>query len=159
MNALLLAGALCLAGAPPDGASETPTLTLEHDGRNLTGFVVYATRQEDGERRRFDAGLPERSPDGEYRIQLPPLDDGTWRFQVAAYNGAGESAAVAVNGPTLTVGDPGKVRAAARDRPRRQERSASTPKKPAETAEEKGVLRRLWRVIVGGDDPPKPKPR
>lgn len=159
MIALLLAGALCLAGAPPDGASETRILTLEHDGRNLTGFVVYATRQEDGERRRFDAGLPERTPDGEYRIQLPPLDDGTWRIQVAAYNGAGESAAVAVSGPTLRVGDPDKVRAAAPERPKRKERSASTRRKPAETAEDGGVLRRLWRVIVGDDDPPKSKPR
>jgi hypothetical protein len=156
------ASAWLICGFSQAQSPPSAIITFDHDGQSVVGFAVYATRREDGAKRRLDLGHL-NTVNGRYRVTLPPLEDGTWRLEVAAYNDAGESPRIPADPGELRVGDPGKVRVAAPNPPKPG--GGTTPAKPPPQAapgepQKGGGLKKLWRIIVGDDrhDPPQRPP-
>jgi hypothetical protein len=160
MTLLLLASAPSQAAQPP--ASPAPVVEFDHDGQAVEGFVLYATRRQDGVQRRLDLGMPSKGKSGRFHAALPALAPGTWQLELAAYNSAGES--------PRTKAEPSEVRI---DSPVRQPPPAATPptaktaapgarepspqkpppQKPSPQKKKKGAMGKLWGLIVGEDDP------
>jgi hypothetical protein len=141
-----------LAQSPPT----PPVLEFEHEGTGVKGFVLYATRREDGVERRIDVGLPSKSATGRFRLPLPPLEKGTWRIELAAYNNAGESPRAKADPPEVRIDSAApnvqpvmKSQPAAKGSPKPSPaaQKATPPKK------KKGVMGKLWTFIVGDDKP------
>ena len=167
-RAVLLTTLLMIPSAPSHAAqplASPAVVEFEHDGQAVKGFVLYATRRQDGVQRRFDLGIPSKAKTGRFRAALPALDPGTWQLELAAYNGAGES--------PRTKAEPSEVRI---DPPVRQQPPAATPptakapapappgarkptpqkpppQKPPPPKKKKGAMGKLWGLIVGEDDP------
>ena len=142
----------CVFPATASAREQVPVLPamleFDHDGRGVNGFVLYATRREDGATRRIDLGMPKKTKSGRWQAEIPMLDKGTWRLELAAYNSAGES--------SRTKADPSEVRSdppppAANPAPTRSAPPKSAPAKRPRSR--KGVLGKLWSVIVGNDGP------
>jgi hypothetical protein len=155
-------GPCLLAQTSPTSAA----LEFDQGGHDVKGFVLYATRREDGVERRIDLGLPSRAH-GRFRVPLPPLEAGTWRIELTAYNGAGESPRAKANPPELHIdaatpktppvaksapvaSGSGKSSPGAKSPP-----AAAKPPKPSPPPKNKkaGVMRKLWIVLVGADEP------
>ena len=136
---------------------------FEHDGRGVNGFVLYATRREDGAQRRFDLGMASKTKSGRLQLALPLLEPGTWRLELAAYNTAGESPRANADpsevriAPTVRKPPPAvQPPATAKDPTTPGVRKPSTPpppKPPPPPKKKKGAMGKLWSLIVGEDDP------
>jgi hypothetical protein len=154
---LALTAVLPFLTTPVLAQSTPPSHALEFDqeGRDVKGYVLYATRREDGVERRIDVGLPSKSVAGRFRVPLPPLEKGTWRIELAAYNNAGESPRAMADPPEVRIdsavnAQPAtKSQAAAKGSPKPSPaaQKATPPKK------KKGVMGKLWTFIVGDDEP------
>jgi hypothetical protein len=163
--AVLLLAVSCLLNTQSVGPQRLTTpavIEFDHDGRDVKGFVLYATRKEDGVQKRIDVGMPAKAKSGRLQITLPALPKGTWRLELAAYNSAGESARAMADPfevrledeaprPASTVKSPPQPKAAPKSPP-----GASPPppqKPPPPAPKKKGGLGKLWRFIVGDDGP------
>lgn len=165
---LVLAGPVVVEQAAATEAPGTagPMITLEHDGRDLDGFVVYLSRDGDGKLLRIDVGLPEREATGRYSFRLPVPDLGLWTVEVAAYNTIGESPRVRSDPPQFRVRNPSRDDEIASGRTSTrgsdvgveqasQGRAESTGEDTAARgARNEGVLRKFWRLLIGADAPP-----
>jgi hypothetical protein len=132
-------------------------MEFEQVGHDIKGFVLYATRREDGAERRIDVGLPSKSATGRFRVPLPRLEKGTWRIELAAYNDAGESPRAMADPPEVRV-DPEapKPQPATKSQPAAKgspERSPAAQKAPPPQKKKKGAMGKLWTFIVGDDEP------
>jgi hypothetical protein len=93
---------------------------------------------------------------------IPKLPSGSYRAEVAAYNGLGESPRVAAVPPSFVVTGPAPARSAAnqatdvRHEPPPNPAPKKTEDKKAEDSGSKkgGVGKRFWKVLVGDDDKP-----
>jgi len=139
-------------------------IEFDHDGRDVKGFVLYATRKEDGVQKRIDVGMPTKAKSGRMQITLPALPKGTWRLELAAYNAAGESPRANADPSEVRLDDaPSKLPPNAKASPEPKAAPKSPPgahppapqqKKPPPSPKKKaGALGKLWRVIVGDDGP------
>jgi hypothetical protein len=128
----------------------TPTVTFRHDAKNVTGFAVYATRREDGATRRLQIEVPRREENGEFRVTLPPLEPGTWRIAIAAYNAAGESPRVPTDPPELRIEGQSPQKKAKEPPPPKPKVAPKSPSsQPSSSKPKGGFLGKVWRVIVG----------
>jgi hypothetical protein len=127
-------------------------LEFEHDGRDVKGFVLYATRREDGSTRRIDLGMPAKTKSGRWQLSVPMLEKGMWRLELAAYNGDGESARAKADPPEVRSDPPAPTSSpVAKPASRPSAPPQNAPSTPPKT--KKGPFRKLWRVIVGADGP------
>lgn len=132
-------------------AAQTQKLALpaviefDHDGVGVKGFVLYATRREDGAERRIDVGMPVRIRSGRWQLSLPALEKGTWQLDLAAYNSAGESPRTQADPHVVRI-DPRKIQPA-------PPVSSSKQKPPPPPKKKKSAVGKLWGVIVGEDKP------
>jgi hypothetical protein len=140
--------------APAQSTPPSQALEFDHEGRDVKGYVLYATRREDGVERRIDVGLPSKSDTGRFRVPLPPLEKGTWRIELAAYNDAGESPRAKTDPPEVRIDSTPKAQPAIKSQP-----AAKGSPKPSPAAQKatppkkKGVMGKLWTFIVGDDGP------
>lgn len=139
--------------ASGNAATKAPRITFDHDGKDVSGFVVYLSPQA-GPPIRLDVG--HRAPDasGHIVVVLPDVPLDTYRVEIAAYNSAGESPRTVATPSSLTFGrsapathDHGAPAAVAAPAPPESKPSLDTTKK-------KGGLGRLWQVLVGDDSNP-----
>ena len=93
MTRILMIALFLFVAAPAWAQTPVPSPTpaaysieWTHDGVNLEGFIV----QVDGVR--VADLLPERRPDGTYRVPVPAMTPGAHTITVEAYNVAGRSA-------------------------------------------------------------------
>jgi hypothetical protein len=125
-----------------------PRIVFEHDGKGVTGFVLYA-QPEKGKPLRINLGLVMADATGARAIPMPLLPEGTYSLSVAAYNAAGESPAVPTSPARLSIriadAPPGPIGA---PHPGHQDVSPAPPA-PARNDGSKGVFGRLWKVLVG----------
>ncbi len=167
-GAALLAVILLLSAAPIEAQTSPPSRGVEFDqaGPGVKGYVLYVTRREDGRALRIDVGRPSRSPSGRLQLALPPLEKGTWRVELAAYNDSGESPRAKADPPEIRVDpvSPPKPAAAPQNPPAAPQkppavkgaskRAPEPAKKPAPKDPKKtGAMGKLWRFIVGSDEP------
>jgi hypothetical protein len=134
----------------------TPILEFEHEGSGLKGFVLYATRREDGVERRIDVGLPNKSATGHFQLSLPALEKGTWRIELTAYNDAGESPRAKADPPEVRIDGAAPNQQPAVKSPPAVKGSPKAPpatQKPPSPPKKKGTMRKLWTFIVGDDEP------
>jgi hypothetical protein len=162
---LLLAASLLMAQHVQAQRLTLPAvIEFDHDGRGVKGFVLYATRTEDGAQKRIDVGMPTKAKSGRMQIGLPPLPKGTWRLELAAYNAAGESPRANADPPEVRLDDaPSKPPPSAKGSPEPTPTPKSPPgahapppqqKKPPSPPKKKvSALGKLWKVIVGDDGP------
>ena len=83
--------------------SPTPaaySIEWAHDGVNLEGFII----QVDGAR--VADILPERRPDGTYRVPVPAMTPGAHTITVEAYNVAGRSTPTTLSVTVMIVPTP-----------------------------------------------------
>jgi hypothetical protein len=134
-----------------------PVLEFEQEGHDIKGFVLYATRREDGVERRIDLGLPSKSAEGRFRVPLPPLEKGTWRIELATYNDAGEGPRAKAAPPEVRIDSAAPtVLSTVKSSPHAGGSPKPSPgaKAPSPAPKKKaGVIRKLWTVIVGDDEP------
>jgi hypothetical protein len=156
---LALTAVLPFLTTPVLAQSTPPSHALEFDqeGRDVKGYVLYATRREDGVERRVDVGLPSRSDTGRFRVPLPPLEKGTWRIELAAYNNAGESPRAKADPPEVRI-DSAAANAQPAIKSQPAAKGSSKPSPAAQKAmppkkKKKGVMGKLWTFIVGDDEP------
>jgi hypothetical protein len=149
------------------GAARAQSLALpaviefDHDGVGVTGFVLYATRREDGAQRRIDVRMPAKTKAGRWQVTLPTLEKGTWRLELAAYNGAGESPRAKADPPEVRIDPkispkppaPPAVKAATKPPPAAQKPTPPPQKTPPPPKKKKGAMGKLWSLIVGDDEP------
>ena len=139
-------------------------IVFQHDGENVTGFVLYL-HQESGSPMRIDLGMLKPDAKGVISAKLPKLQPGSYRAEVAAYNGSGESLRVAAAPPSFVVTGPAAARSEANHAPDVTHEPAAdpSPKKPAADPATKtddsgskkgGIGKRFWKVLVGDDDKP-----
>jgi hypothetical protein len=151
----LIVVALLLLATPvvAQNLPTSPILEFDQAGPDVKGYVLYVTRREDGVSRRIEVGLPSKSPSGRLQVPLPPLEKGTWRVELAAYNDAGESPRAKAEPPEIRVdpASPQKPPAAKGEskRPPEPAKKPAPPKDPKKT----GAMGKLWRFIVGSDEP------
>ena len=138
-------------------AQSTPpsqALEFDHEGRDVKGYVLYATRREDGVERRIDVGLPSKSDTGRFRVPLPPLEKGTWRIELAAYNDAGESPRAKTDPPEVRIDSTTpKAQPAMKSQPAAKGSPKPSAAQKATPPKKKGVMGKLWTFIVGDDGP------
>jgi hypothetical protein len=182
MRSRLLTAALLmlLAWLPVAGQSTTPDLvnpssiSFEHDGKDVTGFVAYITAQ-GAPPLRIDLG-PLR-PDGKGMVvaRIPGLAPGSYSIEVAAYNQAGESPRVPTAparfriidqqaaaappelartpapapAPVPAPPEPARVAAAAPAPAPAPERTPATKEQPKA---KRSFLGKLYGAVVGSDD-------
>jgi hypothetical protein len=135
----------------------SPVLEFDQEGRGVKGYILYATRREDGVERRIDVGLPSKSATGRFRVPLPPLEKGTWRIELAAYNDAGESPRAKADPPEVrVVPEAPKPQPATKSPPAAKGSPKPSPaaqKAPPPQKKKKGAMGKLWTFIVGDDEP------
>lgn len=160
---------------PTSGAAQTaetaapleapaPRIEFEHDGLNVTGFVLYAT-PEGGVPLAFDLGPLRPDNLGRVSVAVPMLPDGVYLIEVAGYNAGGEGPRARANPATVVVSGgqvtpraegiaarpaaaPASPRAAPAPAPRvRQEPSATKP-----GGKRGGVFGKIWRGVIGSDN-------
>jgi len=164
-RAVLLTTLLILASAPSQAAqplASPAVVEFDHDGQAVKGFVLYATRRQDGVQRRLDLGMPSKGKSGRFQAALPALAPGTWQLELAAYNSAGESSRtkaepseVRIDPPVRTpppAATPPTAKAAATGA-RTPSPQKPPPEKPPPPKKKKGAMGKLWGLIVGEDDP------
>lgn len=134
-------------------ATKAPRIAFEHDGKDVSGFVVYLSPQA-GTPIRLDLGR--RAPDatGHIVVVLPDVPLDTYRVEIAAYNSAGESPRTVATPASLTFGS-----AAAPGHDHGASAAAHTPTPPdskpsTDATKKKSGLGRLWQVLVGDDSNP-----
>jgi len=108
-------------------------IEFEHDGRNTSGYAMYAT-YDGGKEQRINLGFVAPNARGMVRIQLPRIPGGTTQLAVTAYNQWGESPRVPIPFGGTAAPLP-SVQGTAAPRPN------------------SGFLSRLWRLVVGSDNP------
>jgi hypothetical protein len=134
LQAALVASVSDRTEATPGTTLQNPsTLSFDHDGVNVSGFVVYLTR-EGGPASRIDLGALRADAKGHRTTAIPHLPAGTYRVEIAAYNGAGESPRVPATPPRF------EVTADRGNRTNDPSRSSG------------GLLGRIYRGIVGSDE-------
>lgn len=152
-----LALVVSLTTAAPAQEGRPPHVEFEHDGRAVTGFALYAV-PEGGKEIRVEMGMISPDRRGVRTAAIPPLPDGTYTIAVSAYGAKGESARVSalpgkvtVKGGVQSVALPNAPAPKLQDAPNTkavdQEPAAPKPKGG-------GVFGRIWKGVVGGDDPP-----
>src|SRR5262245_8009541 len=153
----VLATVVVLLAAPACGAQDDAlkTIAFQHDGRDTTGYVLYA-RPDGGRELRIDLGPLHPDPAGTLRVALPHLPAGKYELAIAAYNAGGESAKVVAVPATVNIArqpDSRVDRTGSKDAVAPPIVTADQPAPAARTgpAERPGMLRRLWRLIVGND--------
>jgi hypothetical protein len=155
----VLAGALLVIAPSAVAQSLPPSPSIEFDdsSREVTGYVLYATRKEDGIERRFDLGRPRPGEGGRVRVEVPQLETGTWRLELAAYNDAGESPRAPASPSEIRVSGPARSAAAgAAKQPPAGKAAAAPPKQNSSSGKDRkkgSAIGKLWRVIVGSDNP------
>jgi hypothetical protein len=147
------------------------TISFEHDAKDVTGFAAYVQAKSGGPRR-VDLGSLQPDASGKIVVPMPPLPPGTYSISIAAYNQAGESARVdaqpsrfEVTAPVPSSVAPSAIRQPA-DHPQDaavapREREVAKPPtpmpeqkaKPAAPKQKRGFLGRLYRAVVGEDEP------
>ena len=165
---LVAALALALAQSPwvaaragqsaRDGStvSNPRRIVFQHDGKNVDGFAVYL-QQESGSPMRIDLGMLKPDAKGVISATLPKLPSGSYRAEVAAYNGLGESPRVAAAPPSFVVTGPAAARSEVNRAPDVQHEPATdaAPKKTEDSGSKRdGIGKRFWKVLVGDDDKP-----
>jgi hypothetical protein len=93
---------------------------------------------------------------------LPKLPPGSYRAEVAAYNGSGESPKVPAATPSFTVTGPVAAPSEANHATHVEREPVADPapkktedKKTDDTGSKKGGIgKRFWKVLVGDDDKP-----
>jgi hypothetical protein len=165
LSRALLLIVLFLGSLPRPASAQTISLPaiveFDHDGHGVKGFVLYATRREDGAERRFDLGMPSKARSGRFQIAVPTLEEGTWRFELAAYNGDGESPRAKANPGEVRVDrgrkspapPPASAKAPAPRSPGAGKPTPPPSQKPPPPKKKKGAMKKLWGLIVGEDDP------
>lgn len=123
-----------------------PRIVFEHDGVGVTGFALYAQPQE-GKVVRVDLGMVPADERGRRSASLP-LPDGTYTLSVAAYNGEGESPRIPTSPARLSL-----RRSESQGSPAAGTAPNDAPEARAPTKGDRknGILRRIWRVVVGDD--------
>ncbi len=156
---IALAGLFLLCAPSGVAQSLPPSPAIEFDdlGRDVVGYVLYATRKEDGVERRIDLGRPRPATGGRVRVQVPQLQSGTWRLELAAYNDAGESPRAPASPSEIRVSGPARSAAAgAAKQPPAGKSAAAPPKQNSSSGKDRkkgSAIGKLWRVIVGSDNP------
>jgi len=152
------------AGQSAGGGSSVSNpsrIVFQHDGKNVSGFVLYL-QPEGGSPLRIDLGMLKPDAKGLMSATLPKLPSGSYRAEVAAYNASGESPRVPAAPPSFVVSGPAAVRSEANHahevqrEPVPDPASKKTEDKKAEDSGSKkgGVGKRFWKVLVGDDDKP-----
>jgi len=152
------------AGQSAGDGSTVPNpsrIVFQHDGKNVGGFVLYLEPQSDSPIR-IDLGMLKPDAKGLISAKLPKLPSGSYRAEVAAYNGSGESPRVPAAPPSFVVTAPAAGRSEANRATDVQHEPVADPapkkaddKKTEDTGSKKGgVGKRFWRVLVGDDDKP-----
>jgi hypothetical protein len=133
---------------------------FQHDGKNVSGFALYL-EPADGSPIRIDLGMLKPDAKGLISAMLPKLPPGSYRAEVAAYNGLGESPRVPAGPPSFAVTAPASASSDANHATHAPQPVADpTPgktedKKTGDTGSKKGgVGKRFWKVLVGDDDKP-----
>jgi hypothetical protein len=166
--ARLAAAAVCCSGfiqapggLPPVEKVSEPIIVFQHDGRDTTGYALYA-RRKGGREQRIDLGFIAPDESHTVRVPLPGLAPGTYVLAVAAYNRSAESPRISVLPPIVTV-------PIGSNRPDDQHDAAVTADSEAPTAPTatsapaaqqpatQGVKESLWarlkRMLFGTDTP------
>lgn len=162
--ALVLIRPAIAARSGAQGLQSPTTIEFDHDGQGVKGFVLYATRKEDGVEQRIDLGMPTRGKSGRMQIAPPPLPSGIWRLELAAYNSAGESPRAKAEPFEVRLDDSSRkpppsakasspAKAEPKSPPTAQPQSPQQQKPPPPSKKKKGGLGKLWRVIIGEDSP------
>ncbi len=136
----LLVWAVVAAQSTTSELVNPSSISFEHDGRDVTGFVAYIS-SDGAPPRRVDLGAIH--PDARKIVvsRMPSLPAGVYSIEVAAYNAAGESPRV----PAV----PNRFRVTEeRDRPADSGKPAR--KEPAKST--RGLLGRIYGVVVGADE-------
>jgi hypothetical protein len=141
--------------------SNPSRIVFQHDGKNVGGFVLYLEPQS-GSPMRIDLGMLKPDAKGLISTTLPMLAPGSYRAEVAAYNGSGESPRVAAAPPSFVMTGPAAARSEAnhatdvRHEPVPEPAPKKTEDKRTEDTGSKkaGVGKRFWKVLVGDDDKP-----
>ena len=136
-------------------------IVFQHDGKDVSGFVLYL-QPEGGSPIRIDLGMLKPDAKGLISTTLPKLPSGSYRAEVAAYNGSGESPRVAAAPPSFVVTGPAAARSEANHATHVQHEPVPDPapkktedKKTEDSGSKKGgVGKRFWKVLVGDDDKP-----
>ncbi len=144
-----------------DASAQSPrstvTIEFDHDGRDVDGFALYATRLEDGTQRRMDVGKARRTASGRLQVEVPALQKGTWRLELAAYNAAGESQRAPADPLDVRFDSDAAGRQPVVSAPVDRARVTAAPAtNSASTApkkgKKKGTVHKLWSLIVGDDE-------
>lgn len=155
-------------GAVGGATTDPKRITFEHDGQGVSGYVLYLD-PDAGSTLRIDLGALKPVSGNVVSAPLPPLPAGTYHIEIAAYNAGGESPRVPANPPSFTVTakmsapastmshqmpTPTPVEHEAAAPPPKDERRVEQPKSSTSdsSAKKPGTGRRLWRVLVGGDE-------
>lgn len=126
------------------------SISFEHDGRNVTGFVAYIAT-ESGPPLRVDLGAI-RPDKGKIVARIPALSPGTYSLAVAAYNPAGESARVRAVPARFRVTESAAL-TKAEPRPDQSAVPAADLKKSEQPAKSKrSFLGKVYGVVVGSDE-------
>ena len=136
-------------------------IVFQHDGKNVSGFALYL-EPEGGSPIRIDLGMLKPDAKGLISATLPKLPPGSYRAEVAAYNGSGESPKVPAATPSFTVTGPAAAPSEATFATHVQQEPVADPapkktedKKTDDTESKKGGIgKRFWKVLVGDDDKP-----
>jgi hypothetical protein len=162
---LALVGGLAFSDArqdapPAESLLVNPSqITFEHDGRDVTGFALYL-RRDAGEWVRFDLGALRPDGTGQISAKLPPLSDGDYTMEVAAYDRTAESPHVAANPGRFRITGSTRQDAAATSSTAAPPVASPGPADPPPTSPpdastnstpKRGILGRLWILVVGDD--------
>lgn len=171
---VLLAATICSSTAyllaQKGTAQDFQRIVFQHEGKNISGFVLYLEPQT-GATVRLDLGPLVPDAKGQYSALLPAVPPGTYKVEIAAYNSAGESPRVPADPATLKVSAPAAMSGHSHEGvvsppPARQAseppkttqsdndaKKQSDPKKDGD-AKKDGVGKKFWKVLVGDDDKP-----
>ncbi len=140
--------------------SNPSRIVFQHDGKNVSGFALYL-EPESGSPLRIDLGLLKPDAKGLISATLPKLPSGSYRAEIAAYNGLGESPRVPAAPPSFAVTAPAAAPSEANHATHVQEpvpdptQKKTADKKTEDTGSKKGGIgKRFWKVLVGDDDKP-----
>ena len=174
LTSLAMASSHGALRAAPQAASKSAAIedpkriTFEHDGKDVSGFVLYLS-PENGTPLRVDLGALKPDGKGIVSAQIPPLPAGHYRVEIAAYNVGGESPRVPANPPEFsvtksmatapaTMSEHSMTGGSERTEGSQASGPPPTDAKPAErsksdnSGKKPGAGKRLWRLIVGDDD-------
>jgi hypothetical protein len=157
---LVVAGCAAVSAQSANDLLNPSTISFEHDGKNVTGFVAYVSA-DSGLLLRLDLGPLRPDDQGRIVASVPSLPPGDYSIEIAAYNAAGESPHVPASPKRFRV-TAQRARPADLTQTSRQPDTAppspenKAPKDAAAKKDEakpkRGFLGKFYGAIVGSDE-------